>query len=304
MLTARSMLRSACLLTVIAAASPQAHAADKTLDRTFKVAAGGRLAVTAAAADITVTAGSSDMVVVKMVFTGSQNALDRLTLSAEQTGNDVAVDATSTGKDSFFSGSNRLDGRITVQVPAQYGVEMKTSGGDLSVQGLQGTTRGRTSGGNVRLSQLRGPAKVITSGGDISASAIQGKLEIQTSGGNITAADVQGELEARTSGGNIELRDIVGQTRAQTSGGDIRVQLKGSNQGISASTSGGNIELRLPRDTKATIDASTSGGSVKSDLAVDAKQKDSQRLNATLNGGGETIYARTSGGDVRLIEAR
>jgi len=327
------MVRCWYLLAGLAAATP-ALAADKTLDRSFKVAAGGRLNVAAEVADIEVTGGSANEVVVRIVMTGSQSTLDGLDLSAEQTGNDVAVTAMSKER---RSGRERLEGRITVRVPAQYDVDLKTSGGNLTVARLQGSTLGKTSGGNIRVTELRGPVKMSTSGGDIAASAIQGDIDVQTSGGDITAANVEGDVAARTSGGNVEVDNVVGATRAQTSGGnvvargargdtrlqtsggnisadvtgkidakssagDIRVQLNGPNQGISATTSGGSIELQLPRDIKATVDASSNGGTVRSDLATAATQKSPQRLSGTINGGGEPVYARTSGGSVRLVE--
>jgi DUF4097 and DUF4098 domain-containing protein YvlB len=333
MVTDRFLVRCSLLTALVTAATP-ALAAEKTLDRTFKVAAGGRLDVTAEVADIEVNSGSNTEVVVRIVMTGAQDALDAITLNAEQKDNNVAVTALTKER---RSERGRLEGRITVQVPPQYDVELKTSGGDLTVARLQGTTSGKTSGGDIRLTELRGPVKMSTSGGDITVSATQGKVEVQTSGGDITAKNIEGDLDARTSGGNIEVENVAGTTRAATSGGnvaargargdtrlqtsggniaadvtgkidakssagDIRVQLNGPNQGISATTSGGNIELQLPRDIKATVDASTSGGTVRSDLATDATQKTPQKLTGSINGGGETVYARTSGGSVRLVE--
>src|SRR5687767_1367822 len=151
-----------CLLIWAAALAPAAHAAEKTLDRTFKVEPGGRLGVTADAADIQVTGGSSNGVVVKAVLSGSQEILDDLELSADQNGNDVSVTA------KRKNGSRgRLEGRITVQVPSRYDVELRTSGGDLSIERLTGKTRGKTSGGDVNASQLQGDVELQTSGGDV-----------------------------------------------------------------------------------------------------------------------------------------
>ena len=325
----RALVAPLCLFALLAAVP--GFAAEKKLDRTFKVTPGGRLDVVAAAADITVNGGSND-VVVRIVMSGAQGELDKLELSAEQSGNDVKVSVLNNERS-----LRNIDGRITVQVPAQYNVELNTSGGDLAIERLQGEVRGKTSGGDVRVSALRGPVKVNTSGGSIAATDIQGSLEAQTSGGDIKASNVEGDVQARTSGGNVEVDTVGGAVSAQTSGGnvvargargttqlrtsggnitaevagkleaksaagDIRVQLDGPNQGISASTSAGSIELQLPRGTKAAVDATASGGTVRSDLPTEASQQSSQRLVGKLNGGGETIYARTSGGNVRLVE--
>lgn len=307
----RPLLRLAAVLICTQAAIAQA--ADKTLDRSFKVESGGRLDVTADAADIVVSGGSNGTVVVKVALSGDQDILDDVELSAEQTGNDVNVKAKRKSR-----GRGRLEGRITVQVPARYDVELRTAGGDLSIERINGKTRGKTAGGDVLASQLQGNVEVQTSGGDVKVEGVQGDLTASTSGGDIVIDNVTGATRASSSGGDVAARRTNGATRLQssggdilaevtngkldatTSGGDIRVQLTGSNQGISATTSGGLVELRLPRDVKATLDASTSGGSVKSDLEIAASQKSRQRLYGTINGGGETIYARSSGGDVRI----
>jgi hypothetical protein len=66
-------------------------------------------------------------------------------------------------------------------------------------------------------------------------------------------------------------------------------------------TSGGDIDIRVPAGTGALIDASTSGGEVICDLPITMNGKlDESRIRGTINGGGEMIRARTSGGDIRV----
>jgi hypothetical protein len=314
--TRRPLLRLCGVLIWFAVVlAPAAQAAEKALDRTFKVEPGGQLDVAADSADIQVIGGSSNGVVVKAVLSGSQEVLDDLELTATQNGNDVTVIAKRKNRS-----RGRLDGTITVQIPARYDIELKTSGGNLKVERVNGKTRGNTSGGDVIANQLQGNVELQTSGGDITINGVEGDLTARTSGGSIVIENVVGSTRAASSGGNVAARGARGDTRLQssggdivaevtngkveaiTSGGDIRVSLSGSNQGISATTSGGGVALQLPRDVKATVDASTSSGSVQSDLTVDASKKSRQRLYGTINGGGETIYARSSGGDVRISE--
>ena len=57
---------------------------------------------------------------------------------------------------------------------------------------------------------------------------------------------------------------------------------------------------RLPKGTTGNIDASTSGGIVKSELPVTSTRFGDTRLVGSINGGGQPIYARTSGGSVSL----
>jgi DUF4097 and DUF4098 domain-containing protein YvlB len=76
----------------------------------------------------------------------------------------------------------------------------------------------------------------------------------------------------------------------------------GANRGITATTSGGDVELILPRGTAGKVSASTSGGNVKTDLPITTTEMKDGRLDGTLNGGGDPIEARTSGGNIRLRE--
>lgn len=314
-----------------------ADAAEKRLDRTFKVMPGGDLNVKVNSGNIKVKGSNANQVVVHMLATGSQNYLDQLKLSADASGNTVSVVAEHESQSLFGwlrMGSHRIE--VTVEVPRQFSVDLKTSGGDLDISQVSGTVIGKTSGGDIRLSQLAGSVRAQTSGGDVTAEHIEGDTWVHTSGGRIKAESIDGKLDVGTSGGGIHLGNINGDTvahtssgdfsvagirgdsdlstsggdiratsldgkiRVHTSGGDIDVELVGANRGIDASTSGGDITLRLPANTGAAVDARTTGGSVRSDLPVTTADFGKKSLKGKINDGGESIQARTSGGDIHL----
>ena len=88
---------------------------------------------------------------------------------------------------------------------------------------------------------------------------------------------------------------------AETSGGDINLEYEGENKGIDLSTSGGDIDINLPKDFKASMELSTSGGDVSCSLNMsNVKKSSGSRLIGDLNGGGEKLYAHTSGGDITV----
>ena len=58
--------------------------------------------------------------------------------------------------------------RFDIQVPSQFDMSLRTSGGDIRLQGnLTGTINGNTSGGDIRLGDVKGRVEMSTSGGDI-----------------------------------------------------------------------------------------------------------------------------------------
>jgi DUF4097 and DUF4098 domain-containing protein YvlB len=323
----------ACLL----ACSFAAHAAEKRLDRTFSVAPGGRLTIEADSADLRVTGTGGNQVVVHILLTGNDRSVERIDLSAEQSGNDVTVLAKQRkGSWTSWFGVWNQDSKIEVQVPREYNFDIQTSGGDITVGQLQGTARGRTSGGDVRVTDIHGPVDMQTSGGDVRVEQIDGQTRLSTSGGDVEIVRVNGDLDAKTSGGYIHLDDVVGKVvartssgnviarnvrgdsdlktsggdiratidgkiAAHTSGGDVTAELVGQNRGISVSSSGGDLTVRVPKGTTGELDAATSGGSVRTELPVTTTELGEHKVTGTINGGGNPIYARTSGGSIKVV---
>ena len=272
---------SAIALLLLAAGT--VHAADKALDRTFTVAPGGSLVVNADGASVSVSSVDTNKVTVRMRVRSSEKDLADMTLEATQSGNEITATMRRPGSGKWLNfRSWNAESSIEVTVPKRFDVNVKTSGGNIDLRDVAGT------------------AKLNTSGGDVTARNLNGGVSIRTSGGQITAEDVQGDVDANTSGGDVRLLNIDGGIKGHTSGGSVRVSLKGANRGIRATTSGGDVELILPRSTTGNLTASTSGGSVSTDLPVTTTSAKESRLDGTLNGGGEPIEARTSGGSIRL----
>jgi DUF4097 and DUF4098 domain-containing protein YvlB len=259
-----------------------AHAADKTFDRTFTVSPGGALIVDADGASIKVSGADTNQVTVHMRVRGPEKELDALTLDATQKGNEVTATMRRTKGAKWFNWGWRSESSIEVTVPRHY---------DVSA---------RTGGGSIDLNDTVGPVKLNTSGGDVTAKNLNGTVWLRTSGGQISADSVRGDVDANTSGGDVRLLNIDGRIKGHTSGGNVRVSLVGANRGISATTSGGDVELMLPRGTTGNVSASTSGGQVTTDLPVATTEMKEGRLDGTLNGGGQPIEARTSGGNIRF----
>jgi len=103
--------------------------------------------------------------------------------------------------------------------------------------------------------------------------------------------------------GEVRLLHVDGKIKGQTSGGDVQCSLVGANRGIQVSTSGGSIRLTLPQATAGSVEASTSGGEISSELAMLTSEQRDGYTRGSLNGGGQPISVRTSGGDISLRAA-
>ena len=206
--------------------------------------------------------------------------------------------------------ASRLAGRLV----------MRTSGGSLRAEDIDGPVEGSTSGGSIRMRDVRGNALAETSGGGLDITGVRGSLRATTSGGSIDIDTVAGELYAATSGGSVQIRGAGGRVDAHTSGGSVVVRLAAGNKGGGdLSTSGGGVRVEVDPRVALTVDASSSGGDVHTDLPVTVQQLarnngggwpekpfrgGSKTLRGDLNGGGELLRLRSSGGGVRISAMR
>jgi DUF4097 and DUF4098 domain-containing protein YvlB len=321
-------IRTAALAAVLGLASiSAAHAAiDSPIHRNFNVHTGGTITIDADLGDIKVTSGASNVSVdvIRRAKTSSNERANELfkdfDVQFSQAQNDVHIRARYNHPTSWFHWNNDFEVRFVVNVPAQYNVDLTTSGGDIAVSDLAGRATVRTSGGDVTLGRIDGIVDAHSSGGDVSMAGSRATATLSTSGGDIKVGDAAGSLSAKTSGGSIDIRRATGDLKAHTSGGSIEIGDAGG--AIDASTSGGSIKARVSRQPHADsrlstsgggitihvapnvaldIDAHTSGGDVDSDVPVTIQGKqDDSSLNGKLNGGGPKLVLRSSGGDIRL----
>lgn len=301
---------------------------EDTVEKTFRVGEGGVLTVDTQRGGIEVRAAGNDQVkiVVQRKFnTNDRDQVDRilkdLKMEFTQTGNDVNVLVEHKDSDSFFGWDRaRFNLHFIITVPEKYNVDLKTSGGSISVADLHGRAATRTSGGSLTFGRIRGPVSGKTSGGGISLQGCDGDADVSTSGGGIHIGEVMGQVTAATSGGSITIKKAKGSVQAKTSGGGIHVEeVMGT---INASTSGGSVEATLTQqpgadcelrtsggsitvsmapDIRAEVDAATSGGRVVTELPVTVQGELSKtHLRAAVNGGGPKLTLRTSGGSIYL----
>jgi hypothetical protein len=285
------------LIPIFGFAASNALAADKTFDKHFDAPPGGRLILDTDVGSVTIAGHDSRDLAVHVDISGSD--ADQVKVTADQSGSGVTVLGRSPSNWHLF-GFTSTRVRFTIDVPRDYPVELKTSGGSIDVRNLNAETRGTTSGGSIEVRDVTGPVNMSTSGGSVEAENLNGPTKLRSSGGSIDVNNAIGSLDVSTSGGGIHLINVDGKITADTSGGGVHVEAR-SNHGITLSTSGGPISLRLPGDVHASIDAETSGGHVRTQLPLSSTEvSESNHLRGQMNGGGERISLHTSGGGIEI----
>jgi DUF4097 and DUF4098 domain-containing protein YvlB len=317
----------ATLLLVSGLSVLEGRAQSGDLTRSFKVRPGGLLVVQSDIGAIRVTVGESDRVDVEVRRRArSGAAVEELEVSFNQSGDKVEVIARyPKANRSFFWGNwgRNLDVSFNITVPRSFNAELKTSGGGITVQEMQGRLDARTSGGSLKFHRLGGPVNGSTSGGSIEIDGCDGTADVRTSGGGIRISGVSGDVTARTSGGPISVRGsdgalslktsgggisiegARGTIQAQTSGGGITAELLSQPQGdCSLTTSGGGISLKIAEHVGVRVHAKTSGGRVRVGFPVTVQGTlETRELRTDLGGGGPALTLRTSGGSIHIDKA-
>jgi hypothetical protein len=271
-------------------------AAAKDFEQRGAAQAGGRLRVNLDSGSIVIESHDREEVRVDVLAAGVGAGRLDFELSAE--GDNVTLRGRPRGWMPDVLGSPHV--RARVRVPSEFSVDIRTGGGAIEIEDLEGEVRVRSSGGDIEMGRIRGDVDAETSGGAIEVGEVDGELRARTSGGPIRIFAVSGRVEARTSGGPIEILRAGDRVDANTSGGAISVRFSETPSGV-LETSGGDIDVEFPEDEGMDLDARTSGGSVRIDeqLAVRGRVEPT-RVEAELNEGGDRLRLRTSGGDIRI----
>ena len=308
-------------------------AVENNIKRSFQVASGGRLTVDSDRGSIEVRTADRDQVDVKIerkVKRGKkwtvEEVLEDFAITFDHSDSGVTIRGKYREKSRWpwNRERNRLQVKFLITVPHRYNVDLKTSGGGISVADLEGEVRsqtlggglrfgnitgsvwGRTSGGSIKLEGTEGDADVETSGGGITLGNVVGEVEAKTTGGSIRIDKATGSVNANTSGGNITVEEVLGNINAKTLGGSVKAYISRQPEGdCSLQTSGGNVTAYVLEDIAVDVDARTTGGRVSSDIPVTTVVQGKvrgNRLQGAINGGGPQLKLRTLGGSIRLCK--
>lgn len=283
----------------------EAYDREPYLTKSFRVDSPANVNVETSGGSISVTGGSGDQVIVKMYVSRNgtswfssddvEEYIDDYDINITQQGNTVY--ATAEKKGSGW-GSNSLNISFQLEVPRAVSANLNTSGGSISLTGVEGDQKVRTSGGSLTFENVSGYTVASTSGGSININNYQGVIEGKTSGGSIRALNAGGEIDLFTSGGSIILDDVQGTINARTSGGSIKAFVLDIGDYLTLKTSGGSVNAVIPEGLGINLDLA--GNRVNTTLNNFTGESKRNSVEGTMNGGGPKVTMRTSGGSVNL----
>jgi DUF4097 and DUF4098 domain-containing protein YvlB len=306
----KQLLASACFAAAFTASA--SAKIDREVEKTFEVQPGVHLKVATMCGNISVNSSGDTKVHIvakEHIHADSEAEADemvkKLELTMEQSGNDVTASASYEHSMGLHWGNwPPVQVDFIVTVPSGASADLKTSGGDVVVDDLDGAVVAHTSGGDIKLGTIGGDIDAGTSGGNVGIVQGRGKVRLETSGGNISAKRLIGPSDLRTSGGDIKVEDVENTIIAETSGGDVKATFIGDIKGdCKLSTSGGQVKASVSKTAAFHLKASTSGGEVDADgltITIDHGGTGKSELSGSVNGGGPDLKLRSSGGDIEI----
>lgn len=207
---------------------------------------------------------------------------------------------------------------LTILVPREMSCNVSSSGGGVTVSGVDGTHNFTSSGGGVQLDNVSGTTKARSSGGGVKATNQNGDIQLSSSGGGVTVNEAYGNVNAHSSGGGVTLKNIhgdveagssgggvnitgeVGAVDARSSGGGVHVDISNLSKKLSLQSSGGGIDAIIQNGEDLGLDLDLSSSRVNIELHNFSGNSEKDRVKGTMNNGGIPVYMHASGGNVNV----
>ena len=244
---------------------------EDTISKKFDASPGGKLVVDVGQGSVKLMVGSNDKIAVKVHrevrAEDEEKAKElfkehRVEFSTKSDDADLKIESR-WSKEFLESKQNQFFKNIKYEItlPKKYHANLKTAGGMIEIEELQGNLDANTSGGSIQMGKIDGVVKAHTSGGRVVLAGCTDNATLNTSGGSIDVGNVDKNLSAKTSGGRIQAGKIAGDLVANTTGGSVKVESAGGK--IDVETGGGSIQLQLPKQPAKDIFLKTGAGSIK-----------------------------------------
>src|SRR6202041_2885251 len=213
-----TVFRTAVIMTGIASAVSAAPARADQWSKTYQVNGRAELHVMTGDGDVVVTGADQQRVDARVTTTGWKIGPNDVQIIESQSGNSVSVE---------------------VSVPRELDLDVRTSDGNVTAQGVSGKIQFDTGDGNV------------------TAGNIKGDIRIHTGDGHIEGHDFDGSLDANTGDGNLRIDGRFDALALKTGDGNIEAQVGSGSKvasGWNLHSGDGHITLRVPGDLNATLD--------------------------------------------------
>jgi Putative adhesin len=281
-----TVFRTAVIMTGIASAVSAAPARADQWSKTYQVNGRAELHVMTGDGDVVVTGADQQRVDARVTTTGWKIGPNDVQIIESQSGNSVSIEVKVPHWGFSMFGGNHKSLRVEVSVPRELDLDVRTSDGNVTAQGISGKIQFDTGDGNVTAGNIKGDIRIHTGDGHIEGHNFDGSLDANTGDGNLRIDGRFDALALKTGDGNIEAQAGSGSKVAS---------------GWNLHSGDGHITLRVPGDLNATLDAHTGDGSITLDIPIQVSGSLSHSsVRGKMNAGGATLAVSSGDGSIHI----
>ena len=194
-------------------------------------------------------------------------------------------------------GNTSFSNSFSIRVPRNYNMRIKSSGGGISLAGVNGVFTGSTGGGEIEIDRVKGDVRLTTGGGDVHVtnSAVDGyvttgggEVRVEGNSGRLRGSSGSGEIYIQPDRGSSSTTGSLGTSTSTTTADGVTTVVQSSDpelaryfgaRGIQRSRSGGDITLAAAPDGARIT---TGGGAIR------------------IGPSSGEVYASTGGGTIQI----
>ncbi|WP_225998883.1 DUF4097 family beta strand repeat-containing protein [Paenibacillus sp. BJ-4] len=174
------------------------------------------------------------------------------------------------------------NGNITLNgVDAIDSIRLESGNGNLTVNDAIGNVKGSTLNGQVKLHRITGDVDMRTNRGDMQAGDIEGAVSLYTVVGDIQLARSKGDITTDTQNGDINVLNSTAQLNANSLNGAIKVHSEQVGGDWKIYSAVGDIALDLPSNGDFQLEGSSSYGNLQSEFPFKIDSKSISGQNGT-----------------------
>ncbi|WP_068503520.1 DUF4097 family beta strand repeat-containing protein [Paenibacillus kribbensis] len=174
------------------------------------------------------------------------------------------------------------NGNITLNgVDAIDSIRLESGNGNLVVTDAIGNVKGSTLNGQVKLHRITGDVDMRTNRGDMQAGDIEGAVSLYTVVGDIQLARSKGDITTDTQNGDINVLDSTAKLNANSLNGAIKVNSEQVGGDWKIYSAVGDIALDLPSNGDFQLEGSSSYGNLQSEFPFKIDSKSISGQNGT-----------------------
>ncbi len=226
-----------------------------------------------------------------------------------------------------------------IETPQSVDLQVSTTSGNIDLSGLAGTIQVDATSGEVLLTSVDAACDIDVTSGDVNLKEVKGDVDIMATSSNIMLENITGDITMQATSGDAELLWVNGAVRITKTSGNVHaekcsgdfsikstsgdVTLDQREGGLTISTTSGNVEVTsdfrngkrfdietisgdirvlAPAEIKGDLILETLSGSIDTDLALEVRSLNRQKIEGRIGGGGVGIELRSTSGDIVLKE--